>query len=235
MMPAMGSKTPTGRFPELIRAATHVFLKQGYRRTQMSDVAEAMGVAKGTLYLYVESKEALFDAVLRLADQPATPDLRLRFPLATPGPGDTLREVEKRVSEEASFPRLMAALGRKRVSEVREEAEGILRELYAVLSRHRTAIQLLDRCAEDHPDLSAIWYRTGREGALGLLTAYLQDRARRRLLRIPGDAAVAARIVLETVTFWAVHHHFDPSPQPVEESVAADTVVGFVLAALTEE
>jgi AcrR family transcriptional regulator len=34
----------------------------------MADVAEALGVAKGTLYLCVESKEALFDAVLRYAD-----------------------------------------------------------------------------------------------------------------------------------------------------------------------
>jgi AcrR family transcriptional regulator len=231
----MGPRTPNERFPQLIQAATRVFLEQGYRRTQMSDVAEAMGVAKGTLYLYVESKEALFDAVLRLADQPTPQDSQHPLPLPTPAPGDTLREVEKRVSEEASLPTLVAALGRKRVPDVRKEAEGILRELYAVLERHRTAIQLLDRCAEDYPDLAAIWYRTGREGALSLLTAYLKGRARRGLLRIPGDAAVSARIVLETVTFWAVHHHFDPSPQPVEESLATDTVVGFILAALTEE
>src|SRR5215472_5965871 len=234
-MPEMASRTPIGRFAQLIQAATQVFLKQGYRRTQMSDVAEAMCVAKGTLYLYVESKEALFDAVLRLADQPTLQDLGHRLPLPTPAPGDTLREVEKRVSEEASLPTLIAALGRKRVSDVRKEAEEILRELYVVLSRHRTAIQLLDRCSEDHPDLAAVWYRTGREGALGLLTDYLKDRARRGFLRIPGDAAVSARIVLETVTFWAVHHHFDPSPQSVEEGVATDTVVGFILAALTEE
>ena len=32
--------------------------------------AEAMGVAKGTLYLYVESKEALFDLTCRSADAP---------------------------------------------------------------------------------------------------------------------------------------------------------------------
>jgi len=126
-------------------------------------------------------------------------------------------------------------MGRKRIPDVRKEAEGILRELYAVLERHRTAIQLLDRCAEDYPDLAAVWHRAGREGALSLLTAYLKDRARRGLLRISGDAAVSARIVLETVTFWAVHHHFDPSPEPVEEGVATDTVVGFILAALTEE
>jgi AcrR family transcriptional regulator len=48
---------PEDRFDQLVDCATKVFVEQGYRRTQMADVAEVMGVAKGTLYLYVESKE----------------------------------------------------------------------------------------------------------------------------------------------------------------------------------
>ena len=67
----MPRRIPPDRFQEMIAAATGVFIAQGYRRTQMVDVAQAMGVAKGTVYLYVESKEALFDAVVRYADQPA--------------------------------------------------------------------------------------------------------------------------------------------------------------------
>jgi len=34
----------------------------------MDDIAVALGVAKGTLHLSVESKEALFDLVMRCAD-----------------------------------------------------------------------------------------------------------------------------------------------------------------------
>jgi len=229
----MAPRPPTYRFSDLIQSATRVFLAQGYRRTQMADVAAAMGVAKGTLYLYVESKEALFDAVLRHADAPGPTAAPTNLPLPTPPPGETLREVEKRVSEETSLPALTAALGRKRPTNVGREFEAIVRELHGVLARHRTAIELLDRCAHDHPDLAAVWYRTGREGALRLLTAYLKDRARRGLLRIPGDVAVAARIVLETVTFWAVHRHWDPSPQIVDDEVAVTTVVRFLVTAFT--
>ena len=98
----MTPRPPPDRFPDLIQAATRVFLAQGYRRTQMADVAAAMDVAKGTLYLYVESKEALFGAVLRLADAPLPLAPPSPLPLKTPSPGETLREVEKRVSEEAS-------------------------------------------------------------------------------------------------------------------------------------
>jgi AcrR family transcriptional regulator len=226
---------PEARFPDLLEAATAVFLEQGYRRTQMADVAARAGVAKGTVYLYVASKEALFDAVLRHAnakDQPGLPDT---LPLPTPPKGATLAMVRKRVAEEAALPTLAAALGRRRVTDVGAEVEEIIRELYALLSRQRTSIKLLDRCAQEHPELAAVWFGTGRQGAVGLLRRYLEERIRRQRLPAVLDAAVTARLVLETVVFWAVHRHWDPSPQPMDERVAEDSVVSFIRRSLTGE
>lgn len=223
------------RFHDLVEAATAVFLEQGYRRTQMADVARRMGVAKGTVYLYVESKEALFDAVLRHADADAPVALPARLPVPTPPPGATLQMLEKRVAEAAVLPVLAAALERRRVSDTRAELEAVLRELYALLERNRIGIKLLDRCASDHPELARVWYRGGREGALGLLDRYLEDRIRRGRFRAFPDVAVASRIVLETLVFWAVHRHWDPSPQDVDERVAEDSVVEFLSRALLQE
>jgi AcrR family transcriptional regulator len=194
-----------------------------------------MGIAKGTLYLYVESKDALFDAVLRHADATDPVELPDTLPVPTPRPQETLETVRKRVSEEAVLPELTAALARHRVNDVRAELEAIVRELYALLSRNRTGIKLLDRCSSDHPELAAIWYGTGREGALELLTQYLEDRIRRGKLRPVADVRVAARITLETVVFWTVHRHWDPSPQAMDEATAEDSVVAFILSALTKE
>ena len=59
---------PTQRYHELLEAATAVFIAQGYRGTQMRDVAREMGLSSGTLYGYVVSKEALFSEVLLYAD-----------------------------------------------------------------------------------------------------------------------------------------------------------------------
>jgi AcrR family transcriptional regulator len=231
----MARSIPKDRFQDLLEAATAVFLEQGYRRTQMADVASRMGVAKGTLYLYVESKDALFDAVMRHADATGPIALPDELPVPTPPPQSTLEVVRKRVSEEAVLPELTAALARHRVSDVRAELEAIVRELYALLSRNRTGIKLLDRCSNDHPELAAIWYGTGREGALELLTQYLEDRIRRGKLRPVADVRVAARITLETVVFWTVHRHWDPSPQAMDEATAEDSVVAFILSALAKE
>jgi len=40
----------------IVRAATGLFLRHGYRRTSVDEIARAAGVAKGTLYLYFPAK-----------------------------------------------------------------------------------------------------------------------------------------------------------------------------------
>lgn len=54
----------------IVAAALDLFRHYGYRRTSMEDIARAASVAKGTLYLYFESKDQLFEAICRsLADE----------------------------------------------------------------------------------------------------------------------------------------------------------------------
>jgi AcrR family transcriptional regulator len=230
----MARAIPQDRFQSLIEAATAVFLEQGYRRTQIADVADRMGVSKGSIYTYVESKEALFDCALRHADTQDPIPLPEVLPVPTPLPGSTLETVQQRVAEEGALPALLDALARTRVTDVRAELETILGELYDTLARHRTAIKLLDRCAHDYPELAKVWHRVGRVGALALLARYLGDRARRRRVRRSEDDAITARIVLETLVFWAVHRHWDPSPQQVDEATSRRTVIDFLVVALVE-
>jgi tetratricopeptide (TPR) repeat protein len=143
--------------------------------------------------------------------------------------------VQRRLAEEGTLPVLTAALSRARVANVSAELETVLGELYDALARHRTAIKLLDRCASDYPELAKLWYRAGREDALSLLGRYLDDRARRGRLRRFEDGTVAARIVLETLVFWAVHRHWDPSPQAFDETSARRTVLAFLTSALVKD
>ena len=49
----------------LVEAALRLFLERGYAATRVSDVAEAAGLAKGTVYLHFADKAALFAAALR--------------------------------------------------------------------------------------------------------------------------------------------------------------------------
>ena len=45
---------------QIIEAATSVFLRYGFRRTTMGDIAEAAGVSRPALYLRFCNKEHIF-------------------------------------------------------------------------------------------------------------------------------------------------------------------------------
>jgi AcrR family transcriptional regulator len=226
---------PESRFKDLLGCATREFIARGYRRTQMSDVADALGVAKGTLYLYVESKEALFEAALRYADGRVPPASELELPIPTPAPDSLRQALLASLSEEGIPPALEAALVRKRVRDVRAEVEGIVRELYALSSRRRTVIKLIDRCAVDLPELSSAFYAGGRFTQLEALSDYLESRIRRGQLKELRDVRTAARFVIEAITTWAVHIHWDPAPQEIDPADAEETLVHFVLGGLVKE
>ncbi len=50
---------------ELTAAALGLFVEKGFAATRLEEVALRAGVSKGTLYLYFDSKEALFKAVIQ--------------------------------------------------------------------------------------------------------------------------------------------------------------------------
>ena len=56
---------PLARPAEILSAALEAFVENGFAATRLEDVAQRAGVSKGTLYLYFDSKEALFKAVVR--------------------------------------------------------------------------------------------------------------------------------------------------------------------------
>ena len=75
-IPSTASAAPTrrrkeARPAELTAAALALFVERGYSATRLDDIAERAGVSKGTLYLYFDSKEALFKAVIREGIVPA--------------------------------------------------------------------------------------------------------------------------------------------------------------------
>ena len=55
---------PADRRLQLLGAATWIFARRGYRHTGVSEIIARAGVARGTFYLYFESKHQIFLAIL---------------------------------------------------------------------------------------------------------------------------------------------------------------------------
>jgi AcrR family transcriptional regulator len=111
------------RPPEILEAALAVFAQKGFAATRLDDIAAKAGITKGTIYLYFDSKQALFEALARqsvgaqieqiraqLAAFPGSSAELLRFVLSTMGrfamTSDRVVLPRLVLAEAANFPKL---------------------------------------------------------------------------------------------------------------------------------
>ncbi|MBB3290227.1 MULTISPECIES: TetR/AcrR family transcriptional regulator [Rhizobium] len=55
---------------QILDAAFEEFVERGYVATRVEDIASRVGVTKGTIYVYFETKEQLFEAMIRHISEP---------------------------------------------------------------------------------------------------------------------------------------------------------------------
>jgi AcrR family transcriptional regulator len=71
LCPKARQRRKDARPGELMTAALQVFAERGFAATRLEEVAQRAGVSKGTVYLYFDSKEALFKAAVESVVLPA--------------------------------------------------------------------------------------------------------------------------------------------------------------------
>jgi len=62
----MRKRRKEARPDEIIEAARAVFVERGFAAAKVEEIARRAGASKGTVYLYFPTKEALFEAVMRV-------------------------------------------------------------------------------------------------------------------------------------------------------------------------
>lgn len=78
---------------ELAAAALSLFIEKGFAATRLDEVAARAGVSKGTLYLYFDSKEALFKSVIEEGVVPIFEEFEARLEILGDDPERLLREI----------------------------------------------------------------------------------------------------------------------------------------------
>jgi len=59
-----GADQDTAKRRQIIEGARQVFMAQGFDAASMNEIARVAGVSKGTLYVYFQNKEQLFEAIV---------------------------------------------------------------------------------------------------------------------------------------------------------------------------
>lgn len=61
---ARRAKADGGRMGEIVATAAKIFRKKGYSATSIQDIADEVGILKGSLYHYIDTKEDLLFAIV---------------------------------------------------------------------------------------------------------------------------------------------------------------------------
>jgi AcrR family transcriptional regulator len=166
---------PEVRREQLLDAAAQVFLDRGLAQATIADVAEAAGLAKGTVYLYFDSKSALLTALrARYTSQWLARSGRLDAP---PGRGGYRRRLRSVLGEMYDFhagnQRLHHLLFHAAEVSEDEPLERAREDLVRFLSRGAEAGEF----TVDDPEATASFLL---DGLHGLVRRFLHDGRSRR-------------------------------------------------------
>lgn len=193
---------------DLVGAGMTVFARQGFRDAQMADVAREAGVALGTLYSYVESKDALFGLIVDRA-LGERPDAQVPVPVPTPDTAELLRQTGRKIEQLTTLPVLAAAISRRRPRDMKGQLWSVLDELWDLIHETRLAADVIERSARDWPELAQLFFRGARADVHARVNAYFERGTRLGHFRATPEPALIARTTIETITFWARHRYGD--------------------------
>ena len=107
-----------------------------------------------------------------------------------------------------------------------------MRELFTLEEQTSQAADMIERSARELPELADLLNSGLRAPVLTALTSYLDSRAKSGQLRTTPNAAASARLVLETLTWFARHRLSDPHGAAIGARLAQDTAIDALLHAL---
>ena len=189
----MTKAPPTPREEEILAAAARIFREKGYHGASVRDIAESVGLLKGSLYHYIRSKEELlarlFEGALedtiqeleKIAARDAAPPVRLREMVKAyvGAVTENLDAVSLYLREWRALPapQLARVRARRRTMRTLFEdviADGVRAGEFAVVDAKVAALAILGMCNWTYE-----WYRPrGR-----LRAADLADELAERALR----------------------------------------------------
>jgi AcrR family transcriptional regulator len=173
------------RAAEILDAALASFAQKGFAATRLDDIAARAGITKGTIYLYFDSKQALFEALARQSI------------------GQQIEQVRAQLS---AFPGSSADLLRLVLTTMGH---------FAMTSDRVVLPRLVLAEAANFPQLAEFWRREIIDRGLALLTTILERgiaRGEFRKVKPQHAARLCVAPILMIVLWRTTFAQFDDEP-----------------------
>jgi AcrR family transcriptional regulator len=226
----MRGRVPPRPLKEIGEACVQVFLDKGYRTAGITDVAKALGLSHGAIYTYADSKQALlYLALVRVLEPEALETMDL--PVKLPEPDRIVATVDRWAARQSGLDLLTEPPRRPDPGGAEQELGEVVEQIYDFIDKNRVILRLFERCSEDLPVLTQWYFVERRRGLLAALGEFLNARIEAGLLRPVPDVPTAARFIVETIAWFAMHRHGDPDSAMLTDEDCRRTVRHLVPAA----
>jgi AcrR family transcriptional regulator len=195
---------PENRIADIIRAAATVFSRKGYRLAQMEEIAKEANVSKATLYYYFKSKIHLFYYLL----EDGIPEDGVSVPPPEDSPRLSERDMLKLLQERLKIRSQLKSIAKylqdeSETVDLNLELLEILGEMWDLQERHWIQIVVLEKSADEFPELAAVYDKYARREVLRQLERYIDSRMQLGVMRPLTSIPTIARMIIELLAWFS--------------------------------
>lgn len=214
----------TERITAIVEAATSLFLRQGYSKTQISHIAKAVGVSVGTIYHDFAGKKEILHYVLKCTIDPDFSKQKLETPIrdeSFAGLEQEIADVFERSSVEFKEP-LRGNLNNY-------SFESLISDAFDLLSRYAAGCLFIEKNQYDFPFL-AKRYKIYREEFLTVMTDYLNAFLENGTICNIDDVNLTTILIVEILSWWAMDRRYisfviSDIPTETAKKVCMDNII----------
>lgn len=203
----------TQRIQDIAKAATLLFLRQGYSKTQISHIAKEVGVSVGTIYHDFVGKKEIMHFILKSIIQPSFAAQKLETPISDENFAGLEQEIVRVLEQSAEEFR------RPLLNQLDHYCfEELISDAFDLLSRYAAGCLFIEKNQFDFPFLAEN-YKKYRKEFLSTMTEYLKAFTEKGLIRELEDVELTTVLIVEMLSWWAMDRRytsFEISDVPME-------------------
>lgn len=207
-------------------AATLLFLRQGYSKTQISHIAKAVGVSVGTIYHDFTGKQEIMHLVLKCTIDPDFINRNFERPLTD----DLFDGLEEEIN--AAFEQSTNDFSRRLENGLQEYSfEALISDTFDLLSKYAAGCLFIEKNQFDFKRLAAV-YKEYRKRFFEIMTGYVKAFIKQGTLRPLKHLELSVSLMIETLTWWAMDiryitfdNQYRDLPAALAKEVCMDNII----------
>jgi AcrR family transcriptional regulator len=201
------------RMKAITEAATLLFLRQGYARTQISHIAKAIDVSVGTIYHDFAGKKEIMHFVLKCTIDPEFYHQAFKRPITD----DLFTGVEHEIA--ALFEDTITGYEKHLINNADGYSfEALISDAFDLLARYAVGCLFIEKNQFEFTFL-ANHYKTHRRKFLDTMSKYLTIFIQKGTVRPMEHLELSTTLIIEILTWWAMDRQytsFETSDLPLE-------------------